>query len=367
MKTTCPIVDTHASWLALNPIHGCPFKCQYCFMNGVGNTGIKPIVLIEPSEAVNMLLNYKLYVETMPLCLFTTTDMFATKENISYAKKLIYSLNDRGVRNPIIIITKCYVPDDFIDFIDEYEKKGMKFIFFLSYSGLSSNIEHGINKENIKKNFVNLYNHNKTIIHYWRPFVPQNSDDQTIDDILNFVSKYAICSIIIGLKVQKSFVKHINFWKDISNNESRAIKSEAVWTKNAYEKLYNCKYDNYKIFRTISCALAYTLKIPDYNCYFNTKICNLNNCGSCQKNICKNNCNKNKIDDSIVFDFLNKIDKKIHFFVDNEKRRITFNGKLSTSEIATLKYITNYAIKTTKNDRDHYWATGHTSKKDLIL
>lgn len=366
MKTTCPIVDTHASWIALNPIHGCPFRCKYCFMNGVGNTGIKPKELVEPSKAVDLLLNYKLYIDTMPLCLFTTTDIFATNDNILYAKRLIRSLNDKKVKNPIIFITKCYVPNDFIDFIDEFEKKGMRFIFLLSFSGLKSDIENGINRDKIKQNFINLYNHKKNIIHYWRPFIPQNSDDQTLNDTLNFVSKYAMCSIVIGLKVQESFIKYLNFWNDVEKHKLLAISSEAIWTENAYKKLYECKFNDYKIFRTTSCALAYILKIPDYNCYFNSKICDLNNCDLSQKNRCKNRYKKIRIN-SIVNEFLNKIDKKIKYYIDDTNRSIIFDGELSTSEIVTLKYLTNYKIKALSINEDHYWMTGHNSERNLIL
>ena len=122
MKYSCPIVDMHASWLALNPIHGCPFSCKYCFMNGVENTGIKPVVLCDPKQAVAKLLSYKNYNKNMPLCLFSSTDVFSTPSNIEYAKKLVLELLKNDVKNPIIFITKCYIPDNFIELIDFAEK-----------------------------------------------------------------------------------------------------------------------------------------------------------------------------------------------------------------------------------------------------
>ena len=61
MKTSCPVIDIHASWLALNPIHGCPFSCKYCFLNGVNLTSKKPLELVSPKEAVKSLLNFKFY------------------------------------------------------------------------------------------------------------------------------------------------------------------------------------------------------------------------------------------------------------------------------------------------------------------
>lgn len=66
----------------------------------------------------------------MPLCLFSQTDAFATPNNIEYAKQLITILMEKKIKNPIIFITKCYIPKEFIEFIDYYEKKGNKFLFF---------------------------------------------------------------------------------------------------------------------------------------------------------------------------------------------------------------------------------------------
>lgn len=141
MKTSCPVIDIHASWLALNPIHGCPFSCKYCFLNGVNLTSKKPLELVSPKEAVKSLLNFKFYNKNFPLCLFTSTDIFGTPSNIEYAIKILEELYKNNVFNPIIFITKQYIPNYFLDIIDEYEKKSMKFVFMISYSGLNNNIE----------------------------------------------------------------------------------------------------------------------------------------------------------------------------------------------------------------------------------
>ncbi len=341
MKYSCPIVDTHASWLALNPIHGCPFSCKYCFMSGIGNTASKPVVLCNPQEAVIQLLNYKHYNEEMPLCLFSSTDAFSTPSNIEYAKELVLELLKNDIKNPIIFITKCYIPENFIELVDYAEKNGMKFVFFLSYSGLDSTIERGINHENIRRNFINLHKKNKVIIHYWRPFVPQNSTDEAIDGVLNFVKEYASASVVIGLKVQDSYANNLDFWPKIIEEKNRAINSESVWTKNAYKKLYNKKHDEYKIFRSTSCALSYCLKKADYNCYIDTDICRLNNCPKEQVERCrmKSNISKNNLI-KIIEKFLSDADKKVKYTINEENKLLVFDGILSTSEIVTLKYLT---------------------------
>ena len=368
MKLSCPIVDTHASWLALNPIHGCPFSCKYCFMGGIGNTSIKPVVLCNPKEAVNELINYKNYNKNMPLCLFSSTDAFATIDNIKYAKELVLELLNNNIRNPIIFITKCYIPDDFLDLLDQAESKGMKFIFFLSYSGIDSSIERGINHEKTRMNFMNLSKRNKTIIHYWRPFIPQNSTNEKIEEVLSFVKKYAKASVVIGLKVQESFVNNLDFWPEIIERKEEAINSESTWTHNAYQLLYNKKYTDYKIFRSTSCALSYCLEEADYNCYYNTEICKLNNCDMKQKERCGKKININKQDlINIINEYLNKNNKKIEYEIDEETKTIIFNGILSTSETVIIKYLTAYNVISSRDINDHYWNTGHYEEEHLIM
>ena len=92
MKLSCPIVDTHASWIALNPIHGCPFRCRYCFLNGFDNTSKKPVELCSTTDAVKQLLEYKFYNYEIPLCLFTSTEIFSTESNINYAMNMLIEL-----------------------------------------------------------------------------------------------------------------------------------------------------------------------------------------------------------------------------------------------------------------------------------
>ena len=368
MKYSCPVVGTHASWLALNPIHGCPFSCKYCLMSGIGNTARKPVVLCSPKEAVKQLIDYNSYIPTIPLCLFSSTDAFATPSNIEYAKKLITELLKHNIKNPIVLITKCHIPDDFIEFIDHVEKEGIQVVFLLSYSGLDSTIERGVNHQKIRENFIRLKAKNKKVIHYWRPFIPQNSSDEKINDVLNFVKKYACASIAIGLKVQDNFADNLDFWPEIIKEKERAINSEATWTKNAYEKIYNKKYSEYKVFRSTSCAIAYCLGIPDYNCYFDTEICKLNNCSNEQIEMCRKKHNKNSENlNNTIKEYLNKINKDLSYTIDEGKKEITFNGILSTTEIVSLKYLTGYNILGERDQNDYYWNTGHYEGGNFII
>lgn len=369
MRTSCPIIDIHASWLALNPIHGCPFSCRYCFLNGVNLTSTKPIELISPKEAVKELLNFKFYNENFPLCLFTSTDIFGTNSNINYAINLLKELYENNVKNPIIFITKKLIPNYFLDIIDEYEAKEMKFIFLLSYSGLDKNIEVGIDKNAIRANFINLYERNKKIIHYWRPFLPENSTYKCLNEVYDFVKQYSSCSISIGLKVQPDYVENMMFWGELYQQKETAYNYESVWTKNAYKFIQDKKKYDYPIFHTTSCALSYVLKQSDYNAFCRTAFCDSNNCPNLQKIHCKKEHDllMSKNIDTIIKKFKEKTNYTFQYSVDFLQKIITLNVELKTAEIVYLKMLTNMSIKCKKNNDDYYWSTTNTSNQILIL
>ncbi len=368
MKLSCPIVDVHASWIALNPIHGCPFSCRYCFLNGVDNTKKEPKILCDEEEAVNKLLSYNLYNDKMPICLFTSTDLFSTKNNINYGINLLKKLDERGVRNPIIFITKCLIPNYFIDLIEELEKR-MTFIFILSYSGLDNTIEIGINQNDIKMNFINLFNRNKKILHYWRPFIPQNSSEEVLNDVLSFVKKYSKASIVIGLKVQNSYVDNFDFWPEVIEKKNAAINSESIWPKYAYEKIYNTKSLDYPIFRGTSCALSFILSEPDYNCYFGSKTCLLNNCSQEQNIICKKKYQNINVDNlkNYLETIKQKLNMKFDYEIDIDKKVIIIDADLTTAVIVIIKHYSGLEVKCKKSLTDHYWSTSHVVNNDLII
>lgn len=357
-----PIVDVHATWLVLNPVQGCPKQCKYCFLKERGLNKVKPITLVSPEQAVNQLLESKFYIPDMPLCLFSQTDAFSTIENVEYLKQLIEILMERGVKNPIIFISKCNIPDDFINFIDKYEKNGHNFIFFLSYSGLDSKIEVGVDKKVIENNFIKLSKKNKKIIHYWRPFIPQNSNKEDILKIYNFVSKYCIASVAIGLKTTNDIIDNIS-WDKLKDNRDKALKSDNVWNNEAYDYLWNdlSRKEDYPIFQTTSCALGYALNEPDRKFFYNTDIClNCNQCPKIQRELCKKKFERFKYPDKkYVVSLIKRFNKKVSIAqIDYKDRAIIIKDlKLEFNEISYLTERLGIRIVVAKKENGYYWNT----------
>ena len=369
-KAAFPIIDIHASWIAFNPIYGCPNSCKYCFLNKNKITRTAPQELVSPEEAVNLLLSFYLYSDKLPLALFTSTDAFATPNCIRYTEEVLKNLYERNIKNTIVFITKCRIPEEFIIKLNKYEQEGMKFIFIISYSGLNDDIERGINKQDIKNNFINLKKYSKKIIHFWRPFLPQNSSDETINEVLNFVKNYATCSVATGLKVQEEYINNLSFWKELIDNKELAEQTDTVWTENAFEKVYKHK-GNYSVFKTTSCALAFCAGDKNNNGYYNSDIClNYNNCPLAQREICKMEYEKNSINqiEMILINNCKKLNlKKDSWSIDLKANTIFISQKLKTSEVVYLKLLTNMNVISEYDPTDYYWGISRAVNKILIL
>lgn len=371
-----PIIDLHATWLVINPIQGCPNRCKYCFLNGVGLTGVKPNVLVSAREAVHMLKESILYNEQIPICIESQSDAFATSNNIEYVKELIDIMDEQKIMNTKIFITKCNIPESFIEFLKKYKKLGHSFIFFLSYSGLDSDIELGVNKTNIKNNFIKLKENEFDIIHYWRPFIPQNSSKKKIMEVVDFVKQYAKCSVAIGLKAQKTFMDKIDFWDEIKKYPE-AIYAESIWTKEAYEYIYGKNSiinNNYPIFQTTSCAIAFVKRECDRNAFYDSEICKkYNKCPENQRRICKdyyNAINKN-ISEDIIIELLKnlKVDiKNIKVHINYNLMQIIIDGvELGMKEFTYLTQITRFKVIAKKMNEDYYWNTSVNNAKQLHI
>jgi tRNA A37 methylthiotransferase MiaB len=56
-----PVVDQHATWIAVNPIQGCPAACAYCFLHERRQAAVRPEIVASPVETVELLLKSQYY------------------------------------------------------------------------------------------------------------------------------------------------------------------------------------------------------------------------------------------------------------------------------------------------------------------
>ena len=281
------VVEMHSSWLAINSILGCPNGCRYCLLQATGDNLCRPRELVNPKEAVEELLKYKYYDESIPVCLLQNTDVFVNPKNTNYLMELFEEIENHNIKNDLVIITKCDIPDHVIERVKEIKRNGINVIFYISYSGLGKEIEPRISEDILINNFKKLSENGIDVIHYFRPFLPQNSKPKRIKEILDNVNKYTDISVTTGLALIETFIDKIECWYEVKKNKEASLKANCVWPETAW----NYFNDNYsheqQIFQTNTCGLNTKLKRPSTQYYGSFECKNYNHCSEEQRNRCK--------------------------------------------------------------------------------
>ena len=281
------VVEMHSSWLAINSILGCPNGCRYCLLQATGDNLCRPRELVNPKEAVEELLKYKYYDESIPVCLLPNTDVFVNPKNTNYLMELFDEIENHNLKNDLVIITKCDIPDHVIERVKEIKQNGINVIFYISYSGLGKEIEPRISEDILINNFKKLSENGIDVIHYFRPFLPQNSKPERIKEILDNVNKYTDISVTTGLALIETFIDKIECWDEVKKNKEASLKANCVWPETAW----NYFNDNYsheqQIFQTNTCGLNTKLKRPSTQYYGSFECKNYNHCSEEQRNRCK--------------------------------------------------------------------------------
>ena len=364
------IIEMHDTWLTVNSIVGCTNGCKYCFLQATKDNLARPRILADAAKAISCLFSSKYYTTSIPVCLLPNTDPFLNENNINYVKEMLEILAEKKISNPIILITKCLIPTEFVDYLSTLIKNGMNIVIYLSLSGLSKFYEPNIDHTNIKINFCNLASKGIKIIHYYRPFIPENSDAKSITDMLDFVNQYTNTSVITGLKLKPDFIDKIDFWNITSTEKEKCLNASGVWPESAYNYFYKDYKHNQSIFQSNTCALAQILKVPSPQYYgtFECKHCNI--CSAEQRARCaafkKDTTN---IKEKLIKELkqLDKYNDMIEIF-QNEHAVIIKNSELTTGDCAFLSYI--LGIKVTierKREDDNYFNSPFTNTESFIV
>ncbi len=280
------VIEMHSSWLAINSIVGCTNNCKYCLLQATNDNCHEPKILATPKEAVKQLLDYKYYDLDIPVCLLPNTDAFLNENTISYLMELLREISRLNIKNDLVIITKCRITDNVIDLVKQMKSKGQNIVFYISYSGLGKEIEPAISEEILKENFRILIKNNIDAIHYFRPFLPQNSDPKKIQEILDFVNQYTDVSVTTGLALIETFIDKIGCWEEIKENKEQALKANSVWPESAWNYFNNSYSHKQQTFQTNTCGLNAKLKRPSSQYYGTFECKNYNHCNEEQRKRC---------------------------------------------------------------------------------
>jgi hypothetical protein len=337
------LISYHDTWISIDPIQGCPYKCVYCVLRHANRSGIQPRILLSPGECVQQLLNFPLFIPGYtPVAIGNETDMLHPL-NQDYLVDLLWALRSANISNPISLITKAPLTDKIMNRIRSVE--GLRLVFFLSYSGLGQSFEPNFTDHKLRENFQRVKMHDFPLVHYWRPLMPDNTKPAQIRKMLSFVSPVADASVITGLKLHPELSEILASDERMSIPD-RLMSSHGEWIEaGIIERIYKqatliCP--DYPLYRHTSCALASVLSRPNHTAtIFRKDVCLPSHCSPTQRTICESA--KAIPDDTKIAEVLSRLEKDLRFtrFTD----RVVINDVISQEEFSYLLHTLNCPLE----------------------
>ncbi|GAA2693014.1 MULTISPECIES: hypothetical protein [Actinosynnema] len=366
------IVDQHATWIAVNPVQGCPKSCRYCFLNERGQTAVRPETLASPARSVELLLACPHYTPERPVAYYTWTDAMALPTTREHLKALLGELTRRGVPNPVVLITKCRVPDDVIAAITAAIRDGLRVLVYLSYSGLSGEVERGIRHEDLRENFPRLADAGVPIVHYWRPAFPRSATPETMTAVLDWAAAHARCTVAAGLKVEAAALPGLaRLWPELATTPE-VDKAECVYPRAFWDFIHAtaATHPTHPLFHTNSCALAYVLGRTDRFGVFDTPVCaTRNHCPTGQRDLCRAAARRRRPvrEQDVAAALARHGHPDAAFTLDPAAGEVIVRRALPTNVAAALTQDLATRVRVQRQEDDPYWSSGTAGALPLVL
>ena len=255
-----PVVDQHASWIAVNPVQGCPKRCEYCFLHERSQDEVAPVQLATPAEATEMLLASPFYGPERAVALFTWTDVMAVASSRAYLAGLLGSAGrPRGLPNPVVLITKCRIPGRH----DRGDQGGAGVgaagdrLPQLLRPGLGGRGGHPARAARGELPRAVGGGHPGRALLAAR--VPASATAETMTRVLDLAARYAACTMAAGLKVEAGALPRLSRrWPELAATPG-VTEAECVYPAAFWEFIHRTGdlYPGYPVFHANSCALAY--------------------------------------------------------------------------------------------------------------
>ena len=346
------------SSISISSYDGCNIGCKYCILSALGNRN-KIRKVSDEEQLVSELLNFRLYTTEVPISINNQTDPLLNEEVFCSTIKILNLLEQHNVPNPILIITKGYMKEHYVEKI---KKVKLNLVVLYTFSGLSEKMEN--RNEYLQIETIKTLSEldNIKLIHYYRPVIEgMNSDEQTIRKIASIVTKYCMASIVSGIRINTYLLEQ---FKELEIKlPEKYDPDHKVLLPDTYNKILEIfKYiDNkYPVFKKTSCGVSYVLNRPDYNghsarIYYCNPSCvsypicmGTNKIGFCNSNcpnyeLCKKESEK-KVSEETVKQLLEKVGKKDRKF-SIEEHYIKVEGEFWQEEISFMRHTTKKNFK----------------------
>lgn len=371
-RTRTVIVDQHATWIAVNPVQGCPKVCSYCFLNERGQTAVRPEQLASPAETADLLTASPYYAPDRPVALYTWTDVMALPSSRAHLTELLNALVERQIPNPIVLITKCPIPDNVLDMVTTARRAGLRTIVYLSYSGLGPEMERGIRHMDLKANFPQLADAGVPVVHYWRPAFPESATASTMEAVFDWAATYAHCTVAAGLKVEPAALPRLaRLWPELATTPG-VTTAECVYPQAFWDFIHATRQrrPDYPLFHTNSCALAYVLGQPDRFGVFGSKVCTArNHCPTSQRRRCEaDTLHRPELTEATVRTALEQRGyPDLTFTLDHPRGEVVIHAVLPTSAAAALTHDLGIRVRVARQHSDTYWSSGTAGALPLVI
>lgn len=371
-RVLAPVVDQHATWIAVNPVQGCPKSCRYCFLHERGQAGVAPETLADPRTTVELLLGSEFYAPARPVALYTWTDVMALPTTREHLRGVLHELADRDVANPIVLITKCHIPDDLIPDLVAVRARGVPLVVYLSLSGLDNDVERGVRHDRLRDNFPRLAAAGIPIVHYWRPGTPASATTAVMERVLDHAATFATATMVAGLKVEPAALPRLaQMWPELTTTDG-VTDAECVYPRAFWDFAHRTRqrHPAHPVFHTNSCALAYVLARPDtFGVYGGTTCRARNHCPTPQRDRCAA-ADIARTRPTNEWVQLNLTRRGLHdaaFTVSDDGRDIVIRAEVDTATAAALTHDLGTRVHVERNHSDTYWNSGTAGALPLII
>ncbi|WP_245614287.1 hypothetical protein [Actinokineospora inagensis] len=327
--------------------------------------------MASPAETADLLASSPFYEPDRPIALYTWTDVMALPASRAHLVELLDVLVQCQVPNPVVLITKCAIPDDTLDAVVKARKAGLRLIVYVSYSGLGRDVEHGIRHDELKANFPRLAQAGVPIVHYWRPAFPESATEATMETVLAWAAEYAHCTVAAGLKVEPDALPRLaGLWPELATTPG-VTEAEGVYPREFWEFIHatHQRHPGYPLFHTNSCALAYVLGTTDRFGVFGSEVCTLRNqCPTQQRRRCEADVlRRPHLTETMIDTALNRRGHPAPFTFDQTRGEVEVHQALPTNVVAALTQDLGVRVRVTRQHDDPYWNSGTAGAVPLIL
>ncbi|MFD9739668.1 radical SAM protein [Umezawaea sp. NPDC059074] len=263
------VVEYRKSGLSLNHIQGCPLGCAYCIRHTYGLWDQnQPRALMTDAHAVEELVGHRYFQpHVTPIQLLNrATEPFLPIVR-PHTLAVLDDLDDRGLTNHVLIITRHQLTPDDIDRLNRL--RHLKVTLLFTYSGIADQrvepYPSHVAADSLKLMSAPLRRRYRTVL-YWRPLVPGLNDTAEHLAAAHELSSHADATVFTGLFYRDQiadYYKANGIPEPYDDTARRKIVPETL-----ERRVLDTFAGSPRLFRKTSCAVSYAHGLPDYNGHY---------------------------------------------------------------------------------------------------